>query len=116
MDKFISELKNTADKVAKKSGELVELSKAKLNIATTKSNIEANFKVLGRLVYMSQKENEEINAEELENIILKIDSLHENLEVYSNIVAGLTNKKICPNCQKANDSDATFCSGCGTEF
>ena len=55
MDKFFSEIKNTADKVIKKSGNLVELSKVKFQIANTKSEIGASFKELGELVYHAQK-------------------------------------------------------------
>ena len=103
MERFISEIKNTADKVAKKSGELVELSKAKLNIANIKTDISSNYKILGELIYIAQRDKTEVNPERLDEIISKIAN-------------GLMNKKLCPECSKTTDSDASFCSVCGYHF
>ncbi len=116
MDRIISEIKNTADKVVKKSGELVEMSKTKLNILNTKSSIDQNFKVLGELVYNSQKEDSDITSEKLEEVIKEIDALYEKLAQLDEAYANLGNKKICPNCKKANDSNASFCCNCGFDF
>ena len=116
MERIISEIKTTAGKVAKKSGELVELSKAKLNIANTKSSINANLKILGELLYFSHRDETEIDSDKLEETMEKIDELYEKLAEYDEIAAGLMNKKLCPECRKANESDATFCSKCGYKF
>ena len=116
MERIFSEIKNKADKVAKKSGELVELSKVKLSSLNTKSNIDTSFKKLGELIYRSQKENEELDSEKFESIIEEIDALYQKLSEYEDVVCELTNKKICPDCHKANNSDASFCSQCGYNF
>ena len=116
MEKIISELKNTAERVAKKSSELVELSKIKLNILNTKSSIDNNFKVLGELVYNSQKEDTDVTAENLSEIVAKIDELYEKLADLEESSAALGNKKICPICKKANSGEATFCSSCGNSL
>lgn len=116
MDRIISEIKNTASKVAKKSGELVELSKVKLNIGNTKSGLNANFRLLGEMIYFSQKEENEIEHEKINETIQKIDELYEKLAELEFIEAGLANKKLCPECHKQNDTTATFCSSCGCKF
>ncbi len=116
MERIISEIKNTADKVAKKSGELVELSKAKLNIANTKSDISANFKLLGEMIYVAQREDTEVNPERLDALIAKIDVLYERLAEFNEIANGLMNKKLCPECDKTNDVNASFCSYCGHHY
>ena len=116
MEKIISEIKNTANKVAKKSSELVELSKVKISIINTKSAIDSNFKKLGELLYLSQKDNADDNTESFNEIISEIDSLYEKLSEYNDVSATLSNKKVCPECEKANDNDASFCSRCGYNF
>ncbi len=116
MERIFSEIKNHADKVVKKSGELFELSKVKLNILSTKSSIDTSLKKLGELVYTSQKQSDEQDAEKLEAAITEIDLLYEKLSEYEDAVADLTNKKICPDCHKQNDSGASFCSQCGRNF
>jgi len=116
MDNFFSGIRNTADKVAKKSGELFELSKTKINIANIKSEINSKFKILGEMLYISHKDSAEADAERIEQVIAEIDSLYEKLSDYDEIAAGLTSKKFCPSCDKKNDASATFCSSCGYNF
>lgn len=116
MDNFFSEIKNTADKVAKKSSELVEMSKIKLNTANTKSEIGTNFKILGELVYLSQKNTTEPDTNKIEEIIAKIDELYERLDELAEVSSALKNEKRCPSCTKSNPIDAQFCFGCGHRF
>lgn len=116
MERIISEIKTTADIVAKKSTELVELSKVKLNIANTKSKINTNFRILGEMIYISQKDDDKIDSDMYDETIAKIDELYLKLAEYNEIAAGLMNKKLCPDCRKANEDDAVFCSKCGYRF
>lgn len=116
MDKFFSEIRNTADKVAKKSSELVEMSKVKLSMANTKSEIGTNFKILGELVYLSQKDGAEPDTKKIEETIAKINELYERLEELAEISSTLKKEKVCPNCTKSNPADALFCYGCGHKF
>ncbi len=115
MDKIISELKNTADKVVKKSVELAELSKIKLSIASTKSEIGANYKALGELVYMAQK-NDEADSKDITELIEKIDELYKRLDEFNEVYSSLKNEKICPDCNKANPMDQAYCGSCGHKF
>ena len=116
MENFLEELKNTAGKVFKKSGELVELSKAKLTIASIKSDISANFKLLGEIVYLSQREGFEPDTSEIEEIFSRIDALYEKMTDLNKTATILMNKKLCPECEEINDADAAFCSNCGFGF
>ena len=116
MEKFFTEIKNTADKVIKKSGELVELSKVKFQIANTKSEIGANFKELGELVYHAQKSEVQPDTQIIEGTISKIDELYTRLEVLIAENSSLKNEKLCPSCEKSNPKGAQFCLGCGYKF
>lgn len=116
MDKFFSEIKNTADKVIKKSGNLVELSKVKFQIANTKSEIGASFKELGELVYHAQKTEANPDTQIIEGTIAKIDELFAKLEVLMVESSSLKNEKLCPSCEKSNPKNAQFCSDCGYKF
>ena len=116
MERILSELKNTADKVAKKSGELVEISKVKLSIASTKSEINAQFKALGETVYLAQKEDSDVGAEKIEEIIGILDGLYERLDNLAEINSALKNERICPSCGKSNPLNQPFCGGCGSKL
>ena len=112
----LSEIKSAANKVAKKSGELVELSKIKLNIVSTKSSIDEQFKILGELVYKSQNDDSANISEKIEDVIAKIDRLYEKLAELDEMSAQVSNKVVCPNCKKVNSADAEFCSRCGFDL
>lgn len=116
MDKFFSEIKNTADKVAKKSGELVEMSKVKLSIVSTKSEIGTNFKMLGELVYLAQRNGQEPDTKKIEETIEKINELYDKLDELSEVSSALKNEKICAYCGKSNPIEQPFCGGCGQKF
>lgn len=47
MDKILSDLKNTARSAVKKSGELLEITKMKMAVSDTKSEISSRFSALG---------------------------------------------------------------------
>jgi len=116
MEKIFAEIKSTADKVIKKSGELVELSKVKFQIANTKSEINANYKELGELVYHAQKGEEQPDTQIIEGAIAKIDELYAKLETLMAENSSLKNEKTCPSCEKSNPKSAQFCLGCGYKF
>lgn len=116
MENFINKLKNVAGKAAKKSGELVELSKINLGIVGTKSEISTQFKVLGELVYAAQKNADDASTEKIEEIIANIDALYEKLNDLSEVNAALKNEKVCANCGKSNPENQAFCGGCGQKF
>ncbi len=116
MEKIFSDIKSTASKIAKKSGELVELSKLKLSVASTKSDIELNFQKLGKLIYLSRKDDSEISHNDLDDIFTEIDNLYDKLAEQNDTIANLTNKKLCPECHSSNETDAQFCSRCGFQF
>lgn len=116
MERIISEIKNAADKVAKKSNELFEVSKVKLNISNIKSEINNNYKLLGKIVYESQKNEFSEDAEKIEEIITNIDELNEKLFELSEIISSYKNEKVCPKCGKNTDKNTVYCPSCGFKY
>ena len=116
MEKIISDLKNKADKVVKKSGDFVEMSKIKLGIAGVKSEIGTQFKALGELVYGAQKKAGSFDTEQIDEVIAKLDELFERLNELNEGVASLKKEKVCKECGKRNPLSQAFCGGCGSKF
>ncbi|MBQ3225515.1 MAG: zinc ribbon domain-containing protein [Clostridia bacterium] len=115
MEEIFSNIKKSAASAVKKSGELLEITKTKMAISDTKSELKSNFAVLGKLVYEAQK-NEKDFSDEAEEIIWEIDELYEVLEAREARLAALTNQKVCPDCGKVCEKEAAFCSRCGKEY
>ncbi len=115
MENFFSDLKQTFNSAVKKSGELVELGKAKFSVADTKSSIQARYALLGELAYLTAK-GEEVAAEDAEKIVAEIDELKAALAEHETKAAELAGKKVCENCGKSCPNDAAFCASCGNPF
>jgi len=115
MEKFFSDLKQTVNSAVKKSGELVEVTKLKMAIGDTKSDIERLFVKLGELVYLASK-SEEVGEGSAEELIAKIDELKEKQRQQEISLAELTSKKVCATCGKMCEESAGFCSACGQKF
>lgn len=115
MDKILSDLKQTFHTAVKKSGELVDLTKAKLAVSDTKNNIQSCYAKLGELAYLTAK-GEEVPAESAENLVAEIDGLKAVLTEQEAKVADLSNKKVCTDCGKACPIESAFCPACGNPF
>lgn len=115
MDKFFSDIKKSVSGAVKKSGEVVELTKLKLAIVDTKSELKSKFNELGEMFYKECK-GETADLERTEEIVLQIDELKEVLEVQEAKLASLKNQKICSKCDAPSDVNAKFCSCCGERF
>ncbi len=115
MEEIFSNIKKSAASAVKKSGELLEITKMKMAISDTKSELKSNFAVLGKLVYEAQKDEKDF-SDDAEEIIWEIDELYEVLEAREAKLAALTKQKVCPNCGKVCEKEAAFCSRCGKEY
>jgi hypothetical protein len=111
----IVSVKTAADVAYKKTGEVIDVSKIRLNIAEISKEICNNYEILGKLCYENQKSGE-IAGEEAEKIISKIDSLLLDLKDKEAKLSQMRNKVKCQNCGNDNEPNYTFCSKCGTKL
>ncbi len=103
----------TAQTVAKKSGEVIESSKIQYAIFDLKNDIKKLYDELGRLTYFAVKHNED-NADEIQ---LKCDIIEEKLariEALKNRTGEVTAK--CPTCGRKSDADGKYCPTCGADM
>lgn len=115
MDKFFSDMKNTARSAVKKSGELLELTKLKMAAADTKSEIQSKFAELGKLIYEAQKLGNE-DSEKTEELLQSLDELHETLSEQEAKLSELKKQKACGVCGNICETKAEYCSKCGAKF
>ncbi len=104
---------DTAQTVAKKSGELVDKTKTSYAIYDLNNDIKKLYNEIGRLTYLSIEEEED----HTDSIKMKCDIIKsklariETLKTQTNF-GGFK----CPVCGKPSDSSADFCPSCGANM
>lgn len=107
--------KSAADYAGKKTGEIVEVTKYKINASEVEGKISREFLELGRKVYNAAKEHTDCT----EYVTLKteaIDKLNEELTGINEKIASLRNEKRCDGCGFSNPQDANYCLKCGVKL
>ena len=105
----------TAEKTSKKATDIYNTSKMSLKIFDLKTDVDVLYKEVGRIIYAAHT-NEETSTEELEAKLLKIDSKLAEIEEIKATVESMKSVKRCPECNKENQRDNAFCSGCGAKL
>ena len=114
-DDFLSKAKDVADIAAQKTGEVVEISKLKLQAIKLNNSIQKAYAELGSSYYNSVKfgaGNEEqlrMCVEELDRLLKEQEDLNKSMSE-----VGKETTVHCVACGFENPSNASFCSRCGT--
>lgn len=111
-DNLLGKAKSAADATGKKAGEVVELSKCKLQAVQIGNDIQEQYKKLGSAVY-SMTKAEYDNPELVSAIVEEIDQLIEKLNETESKIASLKKNLKCPCCGENNPMSAKYCSHCG---
>ena len=112
INEFVDKAKNIANMFGKKTGEVVESSKLRLQIISLNSEISTAYEELGSIVYHAAKKNASC-GEAVEEKMDQIDELLEKLRKMEGKVAEIKKVRKCQNCGAVCPADAHFCSRCG---
>jgi hypothetical protein len=113
-ENFTRKVTETAKAAAKKSSDLVEVTKLNMSIGSEEDKIEKVFKEIGKTVYESFARGENVD-EMFTDKCKEISAYEENIKEMRNKVLELKNTKVCPNCREELDIEVAYCSKCGTK-
>ncbi len=111
----VSRVKDVAETVGNKTGELVEIGKIKIKIAELRREIAGAHEGLGRLVYDSRKSGEDV-ADMVDACVEHIAGMYGDLEELEEKVMESKNAVRCSGCGALNENTAMFCNQCGTKL
>lgn len=112
VEEVLYKAKELADAAGKKTGELVSLTKLKMEVATVQKEIAAELESIGRLVYEAHKNG--TSAEEaLPALFDAVDTLETKAVELTAEIERLQGMRHCTACGKNNAADAAFCQNCG---
>ena len=103
-----------ADVVAKKTEQTVEVTKIKNQIRTMERNNERDLTDIGKMIYESYKNGEEVDAKFVE-LCVAIKEREEEMAKLDKDVAELKGKDVCPECKCHVEADAVYCPKCGAK-
>ena len=104
-----------AEATAKKTAELVKLSKINLRMFELNREIEDLFEKIGRVVYAAHL-NPEADTGGLDEILALIDEKSTELEELRNRAIELKNGVSCGKCGVMVDKKYKYCPHCGAEI
>lgn len=103
-----------AQAAAKKSGELVEITKLNVNIGSEEDKIQKLYTQIGKTVYEKYSAAGATDADTKENC--EAIRVHEqNIKALRDKIMEVKNVKTCAGCGAEIDKAMPFCSKCGTK-
>lgn len=115
LDEIKDVAKDFADKAVTKTGEVVEVSKLRLELSKQQGRLRALYQKLGSSVY-SMKEKDYEDQDLIDHLCQEIT---ESLKVQKNLkarIAGLKKMKVCPVCGSRNPMESVYCNQCGSRL
>lgn len=108
-------VKNAADMIGEKAGNVYDISKLTYTANGLKNDIKKKLADFGKKVYDSVKDGSaDISA--FKEDIDELDALYLQLDSANELIAQAKNQRICPKCSKAVSKDAEFCEYCGEKL
>ncbi len=112
LEDVVVNAKSAVNVVGKKAGQIVDISKLRLNAADLNSEISRRYESLGRMVYESKKTDND-SSDLADECIVAIDDLYEQLDAVNEQLVAMRAKTVCKNCGQENPQDSVYCSKCG---
>lgn len=114
-DKIGEKAASAAQTAAKKSSDLLEISKINREIGKEQDTIDKMLFELGQKYYLTYRE--EIGADnQFKNLFDTIKQHEKNIKLLSEKIEQYKNSVKCSNCGSDLEPDCAFCTGCGAKI
>ena len=107
-DDVVVNAKSAASVVSKKAGEIFDLSKLRISLASLRADLSKQYQALGEAFYNGDP------AEEIDAIKEEITTIKQNIADIENVLANAKNTVTCPACGEKLNKNAKFCFTSGT--
>ena len=109
---FAKSIGNGAATVAKKSEEIVEVSKTNMSIDSNENKIYELYAKIGETIFNRYKENKDV-PEEIKGTCEDIDKLEEDNEKLTVKINKIKKLRKCSNCGENMKLQVAYCPKCG---
>ena len=115
LDKIGKKASETYKFTAEKTTKIAKETKLKLAINSYKSNIEELYREIGKKVYKKYALKEELQIEDIEQELKKLDTINEKIDEANKEIMDLKDKIKCKNCSYEMNIEFDYCPKCGTK-
>ena len=115
LDNAIDKAKEAIDIARKKTNEVVNTGKQKLDIASLQNKRSKDFEALGEIYYNLIKDTE-IDDANTKLIVEEINFKNQKISELNQEINSAKYKRTCPACMAANSENAVYCSACGEKL
>ena len=114
MENFGKVIAETAEVVAKKTEDTIEIQKIKSQIRVMERNNKKDFQKIGKMVYERfQKGNEDdIDFDEICEVI---EEREKSIAELKKSIASIKGFELCESCNEHLEPTASYCPKCGTK-
>lgn len=113
VDKFSDVVSESMKVISNKSSSMVEISKMNLSIRKREKEIESLLLKIGELVYRQTKLKQSINSGEIDDLVNRIDYLHNEVETLEKLVFKMQDIRACDYCKEVFEKKVSYCPLCG---
>jgi chaperonin cofactor prefoldin len=110
----IHEFANASDGMVKRSGDLLEIQKVRIQIGNLETDLRNMYAQVGE--YFIENCDRSTLPEEFNNILIRIDECKEAKAQLNERIAAIKGVTVCQGCGKEVPDDALFCPNCGTKI
>lgn len=114
ISKFAKQAAEGAKTAAKKSGDMVEITKINMQISSTEDKIKDIYSEIGKVVFIKFELGKEVDPDTLD-LCNQAAEIKSNIEVLRQKIQELKNIKVCPGCGYEINDSTVFCPKCGAK-
>ncbi len=114
-DNLFDRAKEVYDAASKKTCEVYEVSKLKLEIVNLNNEIKKLYEKLGSCIYSMVKADYE-NQDVVDSITEEIDDCKIRINYLQKKLGDMKNLIVCENCGTKNSIENFYCKNCGTRI
>ena len=112
-NELVDKAKVGFDAVCKKTEDVVNVSKLKIDKSGLEAKLSKSYEMLGQLCYDAIQNGEDMNGDSFKALIDDITENRESIKELDDRIQGYKSKKLCPKCHSTIDINSVYCSNCG---
>ncbi|MBO5200881.1 MAG: zinc ribbon domain-containing protein [Clostridia bacterium] len=112
-DNFFVKAKEVFETAYKKTEDVVNVGKQKLDMSTLENKLGKSYETLGKLCYDVISKGEPFDPETVKPVTDDITEKLAQIEELKKEILKAKNKKMCPYCNTPVEKNSQFCNNCG---